>query len=143
MNLTSLMVKRFYVQPVKFMVIGIINTLVSFLVYSLMLIVLKSSYFTSLVFSYIIGVANSYVWNSKWTFGNRTMHFPSLIKFVTVYAATFMVNLLILRFMIEDLGISAFFSQGFSLCLATIFSFMGHKYWSFKDKTVNITKREK
>ena len=55
------------VQLVKYNIVGVINTLVDFLVYQL-LTYLGMKYAIAQCISYSCGILNSYFFNSRWTF---------------------------------------------------------------------------
>lgn len=119
-------------QTIKFLVVGVLNTIVGFAVYAGTLHFFKVDYTFALVVSHVIGVIHSYIWNNKWTFGLKDYNMRSVIKFILVYMLTFLVNLLILSIFIDRLGINKFYAQVISLFLTTLISFLGHKYWSFR-----------
>lgn len=123
--------RKMLAQLFKFIMVGLSNTMISFLVYYICLAVFKYNYTVSLVISYVIGVLNSYIWHSRWTFASRGMNLTGLCRFIAVYILTFFVNWLVLRLAIEVMGMQALAGQAFSLCVATVFSFFSHKYWSF------------
>ena len=55
-------------QFIKFGLVGVLNTLVDFLVYQL-LVYLGLHYAPAQCISYTCGLLNSYFFNSRWTFG--------------------------------------------------------------------------
>lgn len=118
-------------QTIRFVIVGILNTIVGFGVYALYLHFVNNSYVQALIISHIIGVVHSYLWNNKWTFTMNEISFKSIMKFISVYAITFFVNLLLLSLFIDAIGVNKFFAQGISLFITTLVSFFGHKYWSF------------
>jgi len=125
-----------YFQYVKFIVVGSMNTLVSFFIFFICYALLQYSYFISLVISYAIGILNSYFWNSLWTFGVKRTDIKSLIKFISVYIITFILNLFIVFILVDVYEVGVLVSQGFSLFVVSAVSFVAHKYWSFKIKEI-------
>jgi putative flippase GtrA len=130
-----------YIQSIKFIITGLINTLVSFFVYYLSFSILKHSYSVSLIFAYAFGILNSYIWNSKWTFQKNSFVWKGFAKFILIYVLTFLINLIILGFTIKIIKINELISQAFALIIAGILSFMGYKYWCFandsKDRNIS------
>lgn len=122
-----------YIQSFRFIIIGIVNTITSYIIFCLCLSVLQYDCFVSLVISYIFGIANSYFWNSRWTFQKEKTSCGEFSKFIIVYITAFAVNLMILNFTINIIRINVLLSQGIALVFATAFSFTGHKFWSFKN----------
>lgn len=55
-------------QFIQFNLVGIVNTLVDFLVFTLLTAVAGFTYIAAKVISYTCGVLNSYALNSSWTF---------------------------------------------------------------------------
>jgi len=125
-------VKIILAQPVKFIIVGFLNTLISLLIYFICFKLLKLNYLVSLIVAYAAGILNSYLWNSRWTFGIKKYNAVSLVKFLLVYLFTFMLNLLILIILVKVVRIPVLISQSMALAIATLFSFAAHKLWSFK-----------
>ncbi|MDO5112155.1 MAG: GtrA family protein [Clostridia bacterium] len=64
---------RSLLQFLKFNVVGVLNTIVDFVVYSIMCIV-GLHYMLAQVIGYAFGVGNSYLLNSLWTFSRERKH---------------------------------------------------------------------
>ncbi len=120
------------IQPIKFIIIGIFNTFISFIVYCLCFTLLKFSYFWSLLPAYVFGIINSYIWNSKWTFNDNALNCRIFLKFTLVYVGTFFINLAILSVAIKIIKLDGLISQAIALTIAGVISFTGYKYWTFK-----------
>lgn len=58
-------------RPVKFAVVGALNTAVDFVAFNVLATLLGVPVVPANVVSYAIGIVNSYVWNRAWTFGDR------------------------------------------------------------------------
>ncbi len=125
-------------QYVKFIVVGSMNTLISFLIFFVCLTFFQCNYFISLVISYVIGILNSYFCNSIWTFNKKYTCSRQFVKFILVYILTFTINFLLVFMLVDVFRISVLVSQGISLFVVSIVSFVVHKYWSFK---IEETKR--
>jgi len=59
------------VRPVKFAVVGVLNTAVDFVAFNVLATLVGMPIIAANVASYSLGVINSYVWNRRWTFGDR------------------------------------------------------------------------
>jgi len=117
-------------QLSKFSTIGILNTILG---YGLFVIFLNwYSYFWALVFSHIIAVTHSYLWNRFWTFKSYGNPLKEFIKFNSVYLMVFVANAITLFLLVDVLNFDPRIGQLFALPIITIISFTGHKYWSFK-----------
>ncbi|MTI85388.1 MAG: GtrA family protein [Firmicutes bacterium] len=120
-----------YTQTIKFAITGVLNTTVSFLTFCVCLQVISCHYLAALTLSHITGILNSYVWNSRWTFGKKRLHFKQFVRFTMVYALAYVLNFAILSIGIKITSLNILVLQAVSLVTATIFSFMGQKYWTF------------
>ncbi|MDO8879567.1 MAG: GtrA family protein [Coriobacteriia bacterium] len=58
-------------RPVKFAVVGVLNTAVDFVAFNVLATLIGMPIIAANVASYSLGVINSYVWNRRWTFGDR------------------------------------------------------------------------
>ncbi|MGF7049232.1 putative flippase GtrA [Paenibacillus sp. DS2015] len=119
-------------QSIKFIIVGVLNTIVGFLVYAGYIHFIRNNYLEALICSHVIGVAHSYLWNNRWTFQQRKYNARSAVKFVSIYVVTFFVNLFLLAILVDTIELDKLIAQAIALFLTTLVSFFGHKYWSFK-----------
>lgn len=118
-------------QISRFIFVGILNTIVGYGAYFILLY-LNIYYMLALLISHIIGVTNSFIWNKKWTFRSEGNARREGIKFFSVYGIIFMMNLFILTFFVEGLKLTPQIGQVIALGICTMISYFGHKYWSFR-----------
>lgn len=118
-------------QSLRFIIVGILNTIVGFTVFALYLKYINNNYLQALILSNIIGIIHSYIWNKNWTFTVKKFSMKSAIKFTSIYLFSFLINLLFLRILVDHMGMDKLLAQGISLFFTTLISFFGHKYWSF------------
>ncbi|MEK4513000.1 GtrA family protein [Paenibacillus sp. FSL K6-2524] len=119
-------------QSIKFIIVGVLNTVVGFLVYAAFIHFIHNNYLQALITSHIIGVAHSYLWNNRWTFQQKKYNARSAVKFMSVYVVTFFVNLFLLAILVDTIEMNKLVAQAIALFLTTLVSFFGHKYWSFR-----------
>ena len=120
------------IQLSKFSFVGVLNTIVGYGAFFILLT--WYNYLLSLIISHIIGVTHSYVWNKYWTFKSDGIQINEFIKFNSVYVIVFVVNAITLIFLVDTLKFNPKIGQLFVLPIITIISFVGHKYWSFKER---------
>jgi len=118
------------IQFIKFNLVGIVNTLVDFSVFTV-LTFFGMYYMAAQVISYSCGVVNSFVMNKYWTFGDKsTPHGYEIFKFIAVNGVSLAVSLSILYPIKPVLGVLP------AKIIATLFSmminFIGSKLWVFK-----------
>lgn len=127
--------RRTLVQFFKFGVVGLSNTLISYLIYAL-LVWLGVYYITANVAAFIVGVLNSFFWNHKYVFkdesggGRNLIH--ALIKTYLSYAFTGLVVANVLLYICIDLyGVSEYVAPLFSLLITVPLNYILNKLWAF------------
>jgi len=117
-------------QLIRFAIIGVLNTVIGYGVYYLLLF-LRVHYMIAAVASFVFGTLNSFIWNKLWVFRSPNRPHAELPKFVAVYLATLCINLIFLPVLVEGLKIDPRIAQLFFIFILPLFTFLGHKYWSF------------
>lgn len=119
-------------QKIRFLIVGFINTVVGYGAY-ILLAYLGLHYNLAYTLSTIIGVTNSYIWNKYYTFQSKEKSVPEVIRFVCVYAVGYVINLFVLDILVDKLGVNQYIAGFFTLIVTTIISYVGHKFFSFKN----------
>ena len=119
-------------QISRFLFVGILNTIVGVGAYYLFLY-LNVYYMISAVLGHVIGVTHSFLWNKTWTFKSKGSTRKEGVRFFSVYGVTFLINLFLLALFVEKFNIDPKIAVIFALGIVAIISFLGHKYWSFRD----------
>ncbi|MDO4567971.1 MAG: GtrA family protein [Clostridia bacterium] len=91
------MEKKGFLQFIKFGLVGVSNTIVDFVVYTVLVTFTPLSYVLSQVISYTCGVLNSYLLNTAWTFREeRKRNIKEFAEFVLVNVVSLGVSIGIL-----------------------------------------------
>lgn len=130
MQLSSKIKSLYKNKKIRFLFVGALNTAVGYGLFSLF-IFLGLHYIVAQTLSTLIGIAHSYLWNKYFTFGKTARSFKEALRFVSVYAVSYLISLLLQYLMIERAGISAYLAGFVSLVFTTIISYAGHNYYSF------------
>jgi putative flippase GtrA len=120
-------------QFIKFGIVGISNTLVSFMVYYI-LIYFNIHYIIANTLGFIVSVLNAYYWNARYVFKrqiNRRI-VDVLMKVYAAYGMTFLLNTGMLIILIGHLHVSKFVAPLINLAIITPINFLLNKYWAFK-----------
>lgn len=118
-------------QFIKFGAVGISNTLLSIAVYYFFLY-LGWHYQLSNAISWIVGVLNSFYWNSRYVFSFNGTWYKALIKSYFIYGVSFLVVMALLYLLIEVWFISKFIAQPLTLLVSVPLNFFLHKFWAYK-----------
>ena len=133
--------KFFDIKLVKFIFVGIGNTIFSAVIMFLLYNLAKFGYWGSSSVSYILGSILSYTLNKKFTFQNNDSLFKTLIKFIITVVVCYImaysiakpfVNLILLKSHLA-VNIIEQISLLFGMCLFTVLNYIGQRFFVFKE----------
>lgn len=128
----KLVKKLFSYQPIRFLFVGGLNTMVGYGLYALFLYI-GVNYLIANTLSTIIGIFHSYFWNRYFTFKSKNKAFKEITKFVSVYAVSYLICTCTLFIFKDKLNINAYVAGLLNIVINTLISYFGHKYISFRD----------
>ena len=120
--------KLFAKQEIRFLMVGVLNTIVGYGFYALFL-ALNINYLVANTFSTILGVLHSYLWNRFYTFKSKDKALNEFIKFSLVYLVSYLLGTFTLFIMKDKLSLSPYIAGFVNLFFTTLISFFGHKYF--------------
>lgn len=125
--------KESFAQLIRFGLVGVMNTLVDFCVYQL-LVWLGLHYALSQCISYSCGLLNSYFFNSRWTFRQEKRYTrKEFFRFLAVNLGSLILSVLLLRLCYEVLGMeSDLAAKGIVTVFVMLVNFTANKLFVFK-----------
>ena len=125
-------------QFIKFCIVGLSNTLIGYLVYTVC-VYLGMHYLLANLVGFLVSVVNAFYWSNKYVFvkgnGEYRNLFWSFIKTILAYASTGIVlNSILLWLLIDELHLSEYLAPLLILMVTVPTNFIMNKYWSFKTK---------
>ena len=139
-------VKEAFLQFVKFGIVGVSNTVVSYLLYAGTLLLLQKygwmpsfDYLVAQVVAFILSVAWSFYWNNKYVFvlgeGEQRSKWRALLKTYVSYSFTgLFLNSVLLILWVQICGISEFIAPIVNLIISVPINFLINKFWAFRSK---------
>lgn len=136
--------KESLVQFVKFGIVGVSNTLISYLLYAFSLLAFRHwdvfgsyAYLVSQVIAFVLSVAWSFYWNNKYVFATDTGEsrslWKSVLKTYVSYSFTgLFLNSLLLVLWVHVFGISEFIAPIINLFVSVPLNFIINKFWAFR-----------
>ena len=131
------------VEFVKFGIVGLSNTVISYIIYLLVLFacdkanfMVKYDYLLATIISFILSVLWSFYWNKKLVFkleGDFKTTLLALVKTYISYSFTglFLSSVLAVLW-VEVLGISKVLAPILNLLISVPVNFLLNKFWAFK-----------
>lgn len=131
-------------QFVKFCIVGVSNTIISYVLYVLSLLALqglsvfeKYDYIISSVIAFVLSVLWSFYWNNRYVFtlqnNEKRSVWKALIKTYISYSFTgLFLNMILMYVWVDLLGISKFIAPIINLVISVPVNFVINKFWAFK-----------
>lgn len=132
------------VQMVKFGIVGVSNSMVGYLLYSGSLLAMRMAgifpgvdYLIANALGFVISVAWSFHWNSRYVFrereGQKRSVWKALLKTYASYSLTgIFLNSVLLYVFVHILGMSAYFASIPAMAAGAFLNFLLNKYWAFR-----------
>lgn len=124
------------IQFLKFGIVGIFNTMLSLLVYYVILWIDPEWYLLGNAMGWVAGVANSYFWNDRYVFKCRNGSWKSgVVKFLKTglcYGGTLLLSTGLLFLEADILGYSKTLCPVFNLLITVPLNFLMNKFWVFR-----------
>lgn len=124
----------------KFVMVGIINTLVGTTIMFVFYNVFHLNYWISSASNYIIGSLVSYLLNKNFTFRFREKGYYSLLRFIinilTCYLLAYSIAKPIMHWILSDFNktIQENISMLLGMCLFVVFNYLGQRFFAFRKK---------
>ena len=123
------------IQFVKFGIVGLSNTLISYVVY-VAGVRFGMHYLLASILGFVISVLNSFYWNNKYVFGQGKEErnlLKTLLKTFMAYAFTGLVLANILLYIwVDILGISEYLGPLINLVVTVPLNFVINKLWALR-----------
>ena len=118
------------VRILRFLVIGVINTLFSYLIYAA-LVLLGMHYSLATLISTVLGVIFNFFTTGRIVF--RNMDNRRFVRFVLVYLFTYLVNILLLGWLVDRLGIDKLIAGALVTLPVALLSYLLNAVWTFQE----------
>lgn len=137
--------KLYYDKRIRFLFVGVLNTIVGFGITSLVYLCFGIKLFSKeeipvipmivgTLSGQVIGTIHSYFWNKYFTFRVKEKSGAEFLRFVLVYVLQYLLSL----------GLTALFNLWITIpalvtvitiLVCTVLSYIGHNFFSFRKKT--------
>lgn len=127
--------KKLLAQAIKFGLVGVLNTVIDYAVYTLLLFIpfFQRFYVLAQAIGYAAGLCNSLGLNKRWTFAQReAMTGAQLLLFLLVNLAALLVSTLVLVLTQEALGMNRYLGKIVATLFSMAVNFVGNKLIVFK-----------
>jgi len=81
---------------------------------------------------YAVGVAQTFVFNKRWTFGQMGLHTPAFARYCAAYGLGYVINFVGLLLLVDRFGYPHQRVQGVMVVLLALLLFALQKFWVFR-----------
>lgn len=127
-----------YNSFIKFCLIGVTNTVISLFFFNL-LIQRNFHYSFATTFSYVLGIANGYILNSRFVF-NKRASLQTMYKFIAIYLSALVINLIWMFVLVDMISVKPMYAQIFAIGFNVLYNYILNKRWTFKENKLSNTK---
>lgn len=140
---TEVLNKKSFFQFIKFCIVGLSNTMLSYGLYVGVLFLYKFfkidfcyDYLIATIVSFVLSVFWSFIWNRIFVFKQKNGFWIPLLKTYVSYSFTgLMLSSFLNWFWIDVVGLSKFIAPIINLILTVPLNFILNKFWAFKSSS--------
>jgi putative flippase GtrA len=120
------------VQFVKFGIVGVANTLLTFAVYTLLLKGFGVWYLAASAIGFVVGTINSFLLNRRWTFRGHVGDALTPVRWTVVQCCGLGINLGLLYVFVHQAQLDKLVAQACATAVVTVSTFFANRAWTFR-----------
>src|SRR6184192_1026082 len=120
------------IQFVKFGVVGVSNTLLTFIVYTLLLKVFGVWYLAASAIGFGVGAVNGFLLNRRWTFRGHVGDALTPVRWTIVQGCGLGLNEGLLYLLVHDARLDKLLAQALATGVVTVCTFTANRAWTFR-----------
>ena len=128
--------KALVIQFVKFGLVGVSNTLVSWICYYIILWMDDNLYMLGSLVGTIVSIANAFIWNDRFVFKGQENDWKNRLKRLgktyVSYGGTSLLSMLLLWIEVQLFGVSKVIAPVVNLLITIPLNFLINKFWTFR-----------
>ncbi len=116
----------------KFGIVGVSNTVLSFAVYALLLKVFGLWYVAASAIAFAVGAVNGFLLNRRWTFKEHVGDALTPVRWAVVQSCGLALNLGLVYVFVDDLSLDKLIGQACATAIVTVLAFFANRAWTFR-----------
>jgi putative flippase GtrA len=123
------------VQFAKFGLVGVSNTLITLLVYTLLVKAFGVWYVAASALGFAVGAVNGFLWNRAWTFRGHVGDALTPVRWFVVQGCGLLVNSGLVFAFVDGAGLGKLAGQALTIAIVTVLTFAANRSWTFRVQT--------
>jgi putative flippase GtrA len=120
------------VQFVKFGIVGVSNTLLTFIVYTVLLKGFDVWYLAASAIGFVVGATNGFLLNRRWTFREHVGDALTPVRWAVVQSTGLAINIGLLYVLVHEAGLDELLAQALTIVVVTLTTFFANRAWTFR-----------
>ncbi len=120
------------IQFMKFGLVGVSNTLITFIIYTLLLKVFGVWYLAASAIGFAVGATNGFLLNRRWTFREHVGDSLTPVRWATVQCCGLGINEGLLYLFVQEAAINKLLAQAAATVVVTVSTFFANRAWTFR-----------
>jgi putative flippase GtrA len=120
------------IQFVKFGIVGVSNTLLTFIVYTILLKGFGVYYLLASAIGFICGATNGFLLNRRWTFRDHVGDSFTPVRWAIVQSCGLAINEVLLYLLVHDAHVEKLLAQALATVVVTLTTFFANRAWTFR-----------
>lgn len=129
--------KALIIQFIKFGLVGISNTVVSWICYYVILWIDDDLYMLGSLVGTVVSIANAFSWNDRFVFKGKENDWKSRLKRLgktyVSYGGTSLLSMLLLWVEVQLFGVNKVIAPVVNLLITIPLNFLINKFWTFRN----------
>ena len=125
-------------QFIRYATVGLISNAVGFFLY-LVLTATGMEPKMAMTLLYGIGVAQTFIFNKRWSFRHGGLHGPAFARYCIAYGLGYVINLVVLIVLVDRMGYPHEIVQGVMVLSLAVMLFLLQKFWVFRPSSASST----
>ncbi len=120
------------VQFIKFGIVGVSNTLLTLVVYTLLLKVFGVWYLAASAIGFVAGAVNGFLLNRRWTFREHVGDALTPVRWGVVQTCGLAIDEILLYVLVHDAHLDKLLAQVCATAVVTVSTFFANRAWTFR-----------
>ena len=120
------------VQFVKFGIVGVSNTVLTLVLYTILLKVFGVWYLAASAIGFVAGATNGFLLNRRWTFREHVGDAFTPVRWAIVQGCGLGIDEVLLYLFVHDAHLDKLLAQVFATAVVTVTTFFVNRAWTFR-----------
>lgn len=120
-------------QLIRYGIVGVASNAVGYLIY-LAITAAGVEHKLAMTLLYAVGVAQTFIFNKRWTFRSDDSTGAALVRYIVVYALGYLINYAILFLLVDEGGMPHQLVMAGLFVMMAMYFFVAQKFWVFRKR---------